>query len=81
MAGRPTLKRTCAPPVLFRAMPENEIPPVIRGDIYLMVMVVMMVMMVVVPCVGLIFNVAVHFVAVFAFIFKLKCRVTNAVFL
>ena len=29
-------KGTCAPPVEGRAMPENEIPPVIRGDIYLM---------------------------------------------
>ena len=35
MAGRPTKKRTCAPPVSFRAMPENEIPPAMRVDIYL----------------------------------------------
>ena len=28
------LKRTCASPVAVRAMPENEIPPVIRGDLY-----------------------------------------------
>jgi len=34
MAGRPTKKRTCAPPVSVRAMPENEIPPAMRGDIY-----------------------------------------------
>ena len=34
MAGRPTKKRTCAPPVSFRAMPENEIPPAMRVDIY-----------------------------------------------
>ena len=27
-------KGTCAPPVEGRAMPENEIPPVLRGDIY-----------------------------------------------
>ena len=36
MAGRPTKKRTCAPPVSFRAMPENEIPPAMRVDIYLL---------------------------------------------
>ena len=29
------LKRTCALPVLFRALPENEIPPAWRVDIYL----------------------------------------------
>ena len=34
MAGRPTKKRTCAPPVSVRAMPENEIPPAMRVDIY-----------------------------------------------
>ena len=34
MADRPTKKRTCAPPVSFRAMPENEIPPAMRVDIY-----------------------------------------------
>ena len=34
MAGRPTKKRTCAPPVSVRAMPENEIPPARRVDIY-----------------------------------------------
>ena len=28
------LKRTCALPVLFRALPENEIPPAWRVDIY-----------------------------------------------
>jgi len=27
-------KRTCAPPVSVRAMPENEIPPAMRVDIY-----------------------------------------------
>ena len=27
-------KRTCAQPVSGRAMPENEIPPVLRGDTY-----------------------------------------------
>jgi len=31
------LKRTCASPVAVRAMPENEIPPVLRGDIYFFV--------------------------------------------
>ena len=34
MAGRPTRKRTCALPVSVRAMPENEIPPAMRVDIY-----------------------------------------------
>jgi len=34
MAGRPTIKRTCAPPVSVRAMPENEKPPAMRVDIY-----------------------------------------------
>ena len=28
------LKRTRAPPVTVRAMPETEIPPVKRGDLY-----------------------------------------------
>ena len=28
------LTRTCASPVAVRALPENEIPPVLRGDIY-----------------------------------------------
>jgi len=28
------LKRTCASPVIFRVLPENEIPPVLRGDFY-----------------------------------------------
>ena len=28
-------KRTCALPVSFRALPENEIPPVWRVDVYL----------------------------------------------
>ena len=28
------LKRTCALPVLFRAMPENVKPPALRVDIY-----------------------------------------------
>ena len=28
------LKRTCASPVSFRAMPENEIPPAMRVDFY-----------------------------------------------
>ena len=37
MAGRPTKKRTCAPPVTVRAMPENEIPPATRVDIYSMI--------------------------------------------
>jgi hypothetical protein len=27
-------KRTCAQPVVFRAMPENEKPPAMRADIY-----------------------------------------------
>ena len=35
MAGRPIKKRTCAQPVVDRAMPENEIPPAMRVDIYL----------------------------------------------
>ena len=30
------LKRTCAQPVPGRAMPENEIPPAMRVDIYCM---------------------------------------------
>lgn len=34
MAGRPIKKRTCASPVSFRALPENEIPPATRVDIY-----------------------------------------------
>ena len=29
------IKRTCAQPVEIRAMPENEIPPAARVDIYL----------------------------------------------
>ena len=28
------LKRTCASPVIFRAMPETEIPPAMRVDVY-----------------------------------------------
>ena len=28
------LKRTCASPEAFRAMPENEKPPAMRGDLY-----------------------------------------------
>ena len=35
MAGRPILRRTCAQPVSFRAMPENEIPRALHVDIYL----------------------------------------------
>ena len=27
-------KRTCAQPVKYRAMPENEIPPAMRVDFY-----------------------------------------------
>ena len=27
-------ERTCAQPVVFRAMPENEKPPAMRADIY-----------------------------------------------
>ena len=34
MAGRPIKRRTCAQPVVGRAMPENEIPPAMRVDIY-----------------------------------------------
>ena len=34
MAGRPIKKRTCASPVSFRALPENEIPHATRVDIY-----------------------------------------------
>ena len=34
MAGRPILRRTCAQPVSFRAMPENEIPRALHVDIY-----------------------------------------------
>ena len=37
MAGRPTKKRTCAPPVSVRAMPENEKPPAMRVDTYCLV--------------------------------------------
>ncbi len=33
----PILRRTCAQPVVIRAMPENEIPRVLRGDIYYIV--------------------------------------------
>ena len=29
------IRRTCALPVSFRAMPENEIPPATRVDFYL----------------------------------------------
>ena len=36
MAGRPIQKRTCASPVSFRALPENEIPPAMRVDYYSM---------------------------------------------
>ena len=36
MAGRPIKKRTCAPPVAFRAMPENEIP-LFHGGIFIVV--------------------------------------------
>ena len=36
MAGRPIKKRTCALPVSIRAMPENEIPPARRVDLYLL---------------------------------------------
>ena len=28
-------KRTCAQPVKFRVIPENEIPPAMRVDVYL----------------------------------------------
>ncbi len=30
----PILRRTCAQPVMIRAMPENEIPPAMRVDYY-----------------------------------------------
>ena len=33
-AGRPIQKRTCAQPVKIRVIPENEIPPALRVDIY-----------------------------------------------
>ena len=35
MAGRPIKSATVAQPVKGRAMPENEIPPAMRVDIYL----------------------------------------------
>lgn len=35
MTGRSILRRTCAQPILIRAMPENEIPPAMRVDYYL----------------------------------------------
>ena len=35
MTGRSILRRTCALPVMVRAMPENEIPPAMRVDYYL----------------------------------------------
>ena len=35
MAGRPILRRTCAQPVLFRALPETEIPRALHVDVYL----------------------------------------------
>ena len=35
MAGRSILRRTCAQLVLIRVIPENEIPPAMRVDIYL----------------------------------------------
>ena len=35
MAGRPILRRTCAQPVKIRVIPENEIPPAMRVDVYL----------------------------------------------
>ena len=31
------LKRTCASPVTFRVLPENEIPPVLRVDFYFII--------------------------------------------
>ena len=34
MADRPNKRRTCASPVVFRAMPDNEIPTFYGGDIY-----------------------------------------------
>ena len=34
MAGRPILRRTCAQPVKIRVIPENEIPPAMRVDVY-----------------------------------------------
>jgi len=34
------LKRTCASPVTFRVLPENEIPPVLPGDFYLTLTVI-----------------------------------------
>ena len=34
MTGRSILRRTCALPVMVRAMPENEIPPAMRVDYY-----------------------------------------------
>ena len=37
MTGRSILRRTCALPILIRAMPENEIPPAMRVDYYYIV--------------------------------------------
>ena len=34
MAGRPILRRTCAQPVLLRALPETEIPRALHVDVY-----------------------------------------------
>ena len=35
MTGRSTQKPTCGQPIKGRAMPENEIPPAMRVDFYL----------------------------------------------
>ena len=37
MTGRSILRRTCALPVMVRAMPENEIPPAMRVDYYFLI--------------------------------------------
>ena len=34
MTGRSILRRTCAQTVVFRLVPQNEIPPAMRVDIY-----------------------------------------------
>ena len=34
MAGRPILWRIYVPPVTIRVIPENEIPPAMRVDVY-----------------------------------------------
>ena len=39
MAGRPILWRIYVPPVTIRVIPENEIPPAWRVDIYFIMLI------------------------------------------